>query len=136
MATTTPTPAEDMATRLVANALGTAGTDLFVDFEPPNLVNSITTVVYNSGGFDPDVLPGKTFDRPTVQFVVIGQVGRVKSAQQRAQAIKELLHATRFVVGTTRYAGAYLQGDIVPLGTDEKRRPRYSLNMRLQRTYA
>lgn len=135
MATITPTPAEDIVTRLAANALGTAGTDLFVDFEPPGLPNSVNVVVYNTGGFDPGTVAGKTFDHPTVQVVVIGLIDGVQAAQQRAQAVKELFHTTRFTVGTTRYAGAFLQGDIVPLGNDENRRPRYSLNLRLDRAY-
>ena len=115
MADTTPTSAEDMATRLQANALGTIGTDLFIDFEPVNLPNSVIVIAYNTGGFDPDTVEGKTFDRPTVQIIVIGPIDDPFTAQRRTQAIKELLHTTRFIVGTTRYAGAFLQGDMVPL---------------------
>lgn len=134
MATTTPTPAEDMVTHLASNGLGTAGSTLFVDLEPPNLGNTLVAIVYNSSGFDPLRISAR-YDLPAVQFIIVGAIGAVRAAQQRAQAIKELLHAKQFSVGTTRYIGVYLQGDIVPLGFDKERRPRYSLNIVAKRTY-
>ena len=110
MATSTPTPAEDIVTRLATNALGTAGTDLFVDFEPPGLSNSVNVVVYNTGGFDPGTVAGKTFDHPTVQVVVIGPIDGVQAAQQRAQAIKE----TFFRGDSQPYVGF----DLAPVSMD------------------
>lgn len=133
------TPADDIATMLQSDGLGTKATTIFVDTEPgPNSlkISDPLIIIYNSGGFDPEAT-GKVFRKPTVQVRVKGPDGGYTAAEQKVQAVAAALHTrTPATVGGTRYAGIWQMGEVAFVERDENNRPVFSANFRMHRMHA
>ena len=126
-----------MANYLETQAVGTVGTDIFVNKLPQQSdlpVNAPVLTVYDSGGFDPAVNINRKHFVPTVQIVVTGTANKYTDAETLALLLQDTLtDAVAFVAAPFTYYGSYQQGDTVFLGYDENNRPEFSLNFRLFR---
>jgi hypothetical protein len=123
----------DIKDFLVAAGVGTFGTDLFVSEEPQDPDAVVT--VYDTGGFDSEA--SYEYERPTVQVRIRGAKGGYIAAANKAIAIKAELHGKYSeTINNARYIGIWMQGDILPLGDDEKGRPVLTVNFRIHRTSA
>lgn len=128
------TPADDVVTMLENDGVGTAGTDLFVNKEPQKNSSPIAAI-YDTGGYDPDAT-GKVYDKPTVMARVKGVDGGITAATALIQSIKSALHGREpETISGSRYKGIWQVGDIMFVEYDERNRPVFSANFRLQRTY-
>ncbi len=127
-------PSEDIADVLVlsSSALSlTLGTDLFVGEEPHNPDNCVT--VFDSPGAAPE--PGYVLLYPGVQIRVRGAaIGGYKTAYTLAESIRNVLHAlSPQTVNSTKYINVLAEGDILYIGQDKSKRPRFTINFSIMR---
>lgn len=88
---------EEIADYLVTKAIGTKGTDIFLQVQPDSPAKCIT--IYDTGGFAPDnELPIKD---PTIQ--VISRAEDYITAKQKALDVYTQLHKLANVTLTTSY---------------------------------
>lgn len=104
-----------------------------------------TVTCYDTGGFDNQVNSDSVQEQPTVQIIVAAPPGEPLDGYNVANEIKGLFNSpVRFdadvkvvagsgALATKVYYGAYIQGDINDIGTDENDVKRYSINLRLYR---
>ena len=132
------TGAEDIRDLLVADGIGTFGTDLFVDKQPDSGFTLPMVIIYNSPGLDPEAT-GKVLRKPSVQIRVVGDDGDYVVARDKMLVIQAALHqrSTPMSVasGQVRIMGIFEQGDMGPVEYDDQNRPVFILNFRLFRTY-
>lgn len=130
-----PTPDVDIANRLVAQGLGTLGTDLF--YGPVRDADNLGTTypdagvfVLTTGGFDPEPLIGgqdaPDIRRPFVQVRVRSARESFETGQNTAQAVYQALHKK----SPGEYI-AWLVQEPGYLGKDNKSRHEWSLNVQL-----
>lgn len=123
--------AQDIKDILVADGIGTFGTDLFVSLEPSSPDACVT--VFDSGGFDSEA--NYVYDRPTVMVRIRGDVFGYQAAWTKAESVKNSLHGlTNETHNGTRYVGIWCVGDIGFLEYDGENRPIFSVNFRVHRT--
>ena len=124
---------EDVRDMLLSSAAAldlAFGTDLFIGFMPES--PDFCVVVYDTGGSDPD--SGKTIYRPHVQVMVRGAVGGYRAAGMLARSIQVYLKERHNETwNATWYVGVWGMGDVLFISHDEKNRPIFSVNFRLQR---
>jgi len=126
------TAAEDIKTLLDnSSSCGlTFGTDLFIGLMPdgPDLCASVTDA--------PGLPPSPTlYYSEFVHILVRGGVGGYSEAASLAEDIGAVLHEyTGTPAGSDfYYAGVWLTGSPAFIGVDDKNRPMFSINLRIQR---
>ena len=124
-------PAVDIATILQTAGVGTIGTDLFVSGQPAD-PNACVTVI-DTGGFPPE--SNYRYDYPTVQVLIRGVKNTYITTYAVAESVKTTLngYANTEVDSEVTMVGVWAMGDIMALGTDERERPLFSVNFRMQR---
>lgn len=131
-------PAEDIATMLENDELGTKTTNIFVDMEPGGdeyKIGDPLIIIYNTGGFPPEAT-GKIFRKPTINIRVKGIDGGYTAAEQKIQAIADALHQrTPETVAGTDYTGIWQVGEVAFVEFDENSRPVFTANFRMHRKY-
>jgi hypothetical protein len=121
-------PAYDISTLLVAQGIGTAGTDIFVGKEPAT--DTLSILLLDAGGPAPN--PAFARDFIDLQIVVSGAVNSYSIAYDKAKEIKNyLLGLDSQTVGTTIYFAFNMRSDITFVGYDSNDRPKFTLNFRL-----
>ncbi len=119
---------KDLADMLVANGIGTFGTNIFIGKEPTSPAATVT--LYRYGGQDP--MPNLRLDYPSVQIRVRGDINGYVAAEQKMQSIRNvLLGADKQTINTNVYVGIWQIGDIIFLKYDENERPIFVTNWRI-----
>jgi hypothetical protein len=125
-------PADDFQLLLSENSnVGlTFGTDMFVG-AMPDMPDACISIV-DTGGQEPDRGP---YERSTVQILVRGGVGDYAITHELAKTIQEALHEYYGMPESSSYyyAGIWATNEPFYLGTDQRGRPLFSLNFRIQR---
>lgn len=117
--------AVDIKDLLVAEGVGTFGTDLWIGREPAAGGEAVT--IYPSGGQNPNPKWGRDF--PTVKIKISGDVNDYAGGWTKAQEVKDaLLGATPQDINGNRYASFRMQGDINFIGYDSNSRPMFTTN--------
>lgn len=129
---TSSAAAEDILTILSASH-GTLGIDLFSNDEPDSPDNVVT--VYDTGASRAPMLD-MTWEYPTVQVRIRRRMGFVLEGKQKALALMNALHGYVGTVGSVRYASIRVVNGPIPLGNDDRGRPRFTFNLEIQRTNA
>jgi len=108
----------------------TFGTDLFIGLMPDTPDECVA--VTDTGGLEP--APGPYY-YPTVQLLVRAGVGLYATVSDLAYTILDKLHEYCGQPDSSSYyyTGIWATGDPVFIGTDEKNRPLFALNFRIQR---
>ena len=126
---------EDVKDMLLDSASGLSlvfATDLFIAVEPDK--PDLCVTVFDTGGKMPDHTIHR-LDYPTIQVRIRGDEGGYMAAYALAEDIKEYLRGVHGETwNTTKYIGIWAMSDIIPLGLDEKKRPRFTINFYVQRT--
>lgn len=122
--------AEDVLTILSASH-GTLGVDLFSNSEPDSPDNAVT--IYDTGSSRPSELE-MTWEYPTVQVRVRRRMGKYLEGKTKALALMNTLHGYVGAVGSVQYALIKVVNGPIPLGDDDKGRPRWTFNLEIQRT--
>ena len=127
-------PANDVATMLVSDGVGTLGTNLFVGREPDE--NDQETITVYDTGADQPAEPKWARDYPTVQVRVRGVPRDYNNAWSTADSIKRKLHSRppETINGIT-YAGIWALGDLIFLTYDASERPIVVANYRIIREH-
>jgi len=126
------TPAQDI--RLIlegASSLGLSfGTDLFVGLMPDSPDECVSII--DTPGTEPGVGP---YYYSSVQVLVRGGVGEYDSAAALGRDIAAVLHeyTGKPDSSTLYYAGIWQLSEPFFIGVDEKNRPLFSTNYRIQR---
>jgi len=122
---------EDVTTILDAVSPLVFGEDLFFGRQPTSPDKCL--FVSSSGGVSPETQ--FNWQRPTFQILARGDRGDYKSAVDILNVARAALHAiTNMAVGSTRYIGIYVRGDMIDLAHDEEDRPLVALNFQAHRT--
>ena len=118
-----------------AFVVGVFGTNLFVGNEP-ELPDACVTI-YDAGGADTEPTTEFKYEYPNVSIRVRGAVADYTGAYTKAAEIKYLLHClVNRTINGTKYISFFCIGDIQFLQGDEKNRPIFLVNLRMQRTAA
>lgn len=126
-------PANDIATMLQNDGVGTIATDLFVGREPDKTVKTIT--VFDTGSDQP-AEPKWGRDYPTVQVRVRGTARDYNNTWATAESIKDALHSRPpETISGSKYVGIWALGDLIFLTYDESERPVVVANYRMIREY-
>ena len=89
--------------------------------------------VSDTSGRSPDT--GSDIFNTTIQITVRGNRNKYEEAHELAQDIQDFLHGlNNETVNGARYIGVWAEGDILPVGEDDKNRPVFTCNFRIQRT--
>ena len=105
--------------------VGTFMTDLFIGKMPADPDANVT--IQLAGGMNAN--PKWLLDRPSFQVMIRGNKSEYIAAEAKALAIKNaLLGLPSQDVNGDRWVQINMIGDIVPLGFDEKNRPKFSTN--------
>ena len=132
-------PAVDIANLLAANGFGTYASTIFASRVPdsPDVVMVVSSVTAR----EPMLATGKTAGtfldtaRPNVQVWLRDKAGQNAAGYNRAAAVRKFLHGkSSFIVNGTRYHSVFALSDIGELGVDEKLRPVFSINFRMERS--
>jgi hypothetical protein len=104
-------------------------TDIYRN-DMPDLDNIIG--IYQTGGFDSSHSFNRVeFEEPTFQVMIRNMVS--DTAVSKAEAIKDALDGqTNLTINSNFYLNIFSQGDILPLGKDDKNRTEVSLNFRVR----
>ena len=123
-------PSQDIKDILVADGIGTFGTDLFVS-KQPSTPDAVVTV-YDTGGFAPE---GTTSDHyPTVQVLIRGDQNSYRTTYTKAENVRDSLHRLHDETwNSTKYIAIWAMSDIIFVGYDENERPEFSINFRMHR---
>lgn len=99
--------------------------------EYPDTPNNIIAL-YQSGGADPShTFTSREFEEPTFQI----RIRNISYAMAvtKAETIKDNLDGlTDQLINGNRYISIFQQGDILPLGRDNKKRTELSINFRVK----
>lgn len=124
---------EALGDYLVTNNRGTLGTNIFIGKMPATPDSCITLYEYEgqlpkehfgSSGFD--------IDMPRVQVMVRGARDDYPTARDALQSIRILLSGlTNVTISSTNILRVASVGSIIPLGLDDKDRPRFTANFQV-----
>ena len=128
--------ATDIAALLETRGEGTVGTDIFINKAPEKI--AVTTYpiasINDTGGFDPQITFETRNYEPTIQVFIVGKASDFAASETFLFAIvDELLKPLTLTAAPYEYYGIYQQGDVIPLGEDDKQRPLFSANFRVSR---
>jgi len=125
---------------LAESSIGlTDGTDLHVaDMPDVETIPDLCVAVFDIGAWgDRAGLARMDQERPMVQVRVRGRKGGYTEARALVDAIVAALHGTAKAgteINGARYAGLWLQGDVLHLGRDGKGRDDLAANFRVWRS--
>lgn len=131
-------PSADIAAILATNNYGTVGTDIFVT-KLPDLPDKLI-VVSSTTSREPEISTNDSsgfnnIDKPNVQVLIRVKPGQNTGGYAIADTIKTLLHGkNNFTLNGARYISILALSDIGELGVDEKLRPVFSINFRIERS--
>lgn len=130
-------PALDIAGFLATNACGTVGSSIFVTRLPDTPDQVI--LVSSQTSLSPVVSTGtSTFmntDRPNIQVLIRANINQNSAGYTLAEKVKNALHGKGpLTLNGTRYHSIFAISDIMELGVDEKLRPVFSVNFRVERS--
>jgi hypothetical protein len=128
---TTKTAADDIATLLASLGYGTIGTDLFINKEP-DVPHECVTVYEGSAHGTPET--GYSWESPSVQVRVRRKAGDYQNGKLEVLKRMNALHGYVGTVGVIKYSLIRVVNGPVPLGEDEKGRPRWVFNCEIQRS--
>lgn len=121
---------EALGDYLVTNNKGTLGTNIFIGKQQPTPDVCITLFEYE--GFAPKEhfgTSGFDVDMPRVQVVTRASRDDYPTARNSLQDIRELFSAlTDITISETKILRVASLGSIIPLGLDDKDRPRFAAN--------
>jgi Bacteriophage minor capsid protein len=121
---------EALGDYLQTNSIGTLGTNIFLGKMPASPDYCIT--LYEYEGMAPDETFGSAaynIDKPRIQVVVRGARDDYPTARNGAKTIKDLLSAlTDVTISSTKVLRVASLGAFIPLGLDDKDRPRIAAN--------
>lgn len=124
---------QDVRDVLVSAGIATAGTDLFIGFEPNT--PDATVTLYDSGSTNaPDATIGLYY--PLIQVRVRGtrRTG-YQVAYARISSIRDLLIIRPAgLINATWYVGFWATSDVLFLSYDDQKRPIFTCNFRTQRS--
>ena len=124
---------ESLGDHLVTQGLGTLGTNLFLGKMPATPDYCVT--IYEYEGMAPLENMGSTpysIDMPRIQVVVRGARDDYPTARDGLQAIRVVLASiTDTTISGTRVLRVMSLGSILPLGLDDKDRPRLAANFQV-----
>jgi len=124
-------PAVDIKDLLVADSSFTFAENTFVGIIPEETVPSIG--VLDSPGQPPEGI--SDIDYPSVQITILGEPFKYTETYALADTVKNLLHQQGGqTINGTWYLGIWADNDPIFLGLDEKNRPEFSINFRIQRS--
>jgi len=132
-------PAIDIAGYLATKSIGTVGSTIFVSKLPdsPDALVLITSQTSR----EPSVSTSGTgssftnIDRPNIQALVRANIGQNSTGYAKALAVKEALHGMGpFTLNGSKYHSIFAMSDVGDLGVDEKLRPVFSINFRVERS--
>ena len=121
---------EALGDYLQTNSIGTLGTNIFLGKMPANPDYCITLYEYEGmapvesfGGAPYDI------DMPRIQIVVRGARDDYPTARDGAKAVRDLLSdLTNVTISSTNILRVASLGAFIPLGLDDKDRPRIAAN--------
>ena len=127
---------EEIGALLVANSLGTLGSDLFLVRTPP--VPDACTTIYETGGKAPDYTHDQAaprYENPTIKVIVRSDKEKnYKAAKDKARQIWLVLGAIRNQnLSGTRYLSIVPIQSPFSLGPDENNRLLISANYELEK---
>ena len=121
---------EALGDYLVTNSLGTLGTNIFLSKMPASPDYCIC--LYEYEGMGPEESFGNTaydIDKPRIQIVVRGARDDYPTARDGAKVIRDLLaNITNVTISSTKVLRVASLGSTIPLGLDDKDRPRIAAN--------
>jgi hypothetical protein len=121
---------EALGDYLVTNSLGTLGTNIFLGKMPASPDYCIC--LYEYEGMGPEESFGNTaydIDKPRIQIVVRGTRDDYPTARDGAKVIRDLLaNITNVTISSTKVLRVASLGSTIPLGLDDKDRPRIAAN--------
>lgn len=131
-------PSSDIADILATNNLGTVGTDIFstkLPAMPDKLIAVSTTTSREPEISSKDSTGFNNIDCPNVQVLIRVKPGQNAAGYAIADTIKTLLHGMKnFTLNGAKYISVLALSDIGELGVDEKFRPVFSINFRIERS--
>jgi len=131
---TTSTAAKGIAQILVNLGYGTIGTDLFVHKEPDGVnVKDDVVTCYDTTPHKPPEL-NYTYEYPSVQVRVRGKINGGQAANIRAMQLMSALHGYVGSANSIDYRMVRVVNGPIPLGEDERGRPRFTFNLEIHRT--
>ncbi len=127
-------PSHDIAALLEDNGIGTMGTDIFVNDEPPDPDNCVT--IYDTGGASGPVTNAKTYKEPTIQIRVRNR--RYSDGYEKASLIQSVMESnsrSRYSPSgeSYNYTALYKVTEILNLPRDESSRTIFVQNFRCPR---
>lgn len=125
------TPAEDIATFLDTQGVGTIGTDIFCSFMPDtsDAPDECIAVLDTGATF---VSPKWQRDEVTVQVLVRGPERDYSTGYATAKSVQDaLLGVQPQTINSKSYVLFVMNGGINSLGYDDQMRPAFSLNFRV-----
>jgi hypothetical protein len=121
---------EALGDYLQTNSIGTLGTNIFLGKMPATPDYCIC--LYEYEGMGPEETFGSAgydIDKPRIQIVVRGTRDDYPTARNGAKTIRDLLAAlTDVTISSTKVLRVASLGSTIPLGLDDKDRPRISAN--------
>lgn len=121
---------EALGDHIQTNGLGTLGTNLYLGKMPASPDYCITLFEYE--GMQPLENMGSapySIDMPRIQVMVRGARDDYPTARDGLQAIRELLAGiTDVTISSTKILRVASVGSLIPLGLDDKDRPRLTAN--------
>jgi hypothetical protein len=121
---------EALGDYLVTNSLGTLGTNIFLGKMPASPDYCIT--IYEYEGQQPKESFGTTaydIDMPRIQVVVRGARDDYPTARDGAKTVRDLIAAiSNVTISSTKVLRVASLGALIPLGLDDKDRPRIAAN--------
>jgi len=132
-------PAVDVAELLAANGFGALASTIFATRTPdsPDALLVVSSVTAR----EPVVATGRTAGtfldtaRPNVQVWIREAPGKNAEGYNKAILVRAFLHGKApFFINGTRYHSMFALSDVGELGVDEKLRPVFSINFRMERS--
>jgi len=121
---------EALGDHLQTNSLGTLGTTIFLGKMPASPDYCIT--IYEYEGMQPKESFGTAaydIDMPRIQVVVRGARDDYPTARDAAKTVRDLLAAiSNVTISSTDVLRVASLGALIPLGLDDKDRPRIAAN--------
>ena len=123
----------DLLEWLDTSALFTDAVDLFVGEMPDDPDECVC--LYDYGGASPHPDPNMVDRNPRVNIRIRGDIGDYPGSYSNALSIISTLHGKHNEIkNSTRYISIFATSEPLWLGYDEKQRPQWSINFKINRT--
>lgn len=118
----------DIKDYLESFAIASFGTDLFISKMPDS--PDLCICLYDTAGEAPD----PTMEIPHLMVHIRGGEGQYITGYAKAKEVFDALSGlSNEELGSTHYVGVWAISDITSLGYDDKNRPLFSMNFRIER---